>query len=208
MIAPIIHQILLSDIPNSLIYKCLTSWTKMQSFGFKIKYWNYSEITDFISKNYPNALQPFINARNFAEASDIARYLIVLHHSGIYVDWDIELVDSSDYHNKIANLDKGYLLQDPRNGTFAPECFSAEKDEPFLKKLTDDIISVYNSRQLPLTPQYSGAYRMRDSMNDYYSNQQILPVKDIFEFDYSEIRKPFQRPIKKPLIHYWLHTWL
>ncbi|MDQ1149263.1 MULTISPECIES: glycosyltransferase family 32 protein [Sphingobacterium] len=208
MIEPIIHQILLSDIPNSLIYKCLTSWTKMKNFGFKIKYWNHVEISDFISINYPNALQAFINARNLAEASDIARYLIVLHHSGIYVDWDIELVDSSDYYRKISNLDKGYLLQDPRNGTFAPECFSAEKNEPFLSKLTDDIISVYNSRQLPLTPYYSGAYRMRESMNDYYCNQQILPVKDIFEFDYSEIREPFQRQVKKPLIHYWLHTWL
>lgn len=208
MVDPIIHQIILTDIPNSLIWKCLNSWRKMERFGFKIKYWNYCEVKEFISESYPNALQAFLNARNFAEASDVARYLIILHFSGTYVDWDIELVDSMAYYNKISNLSQGYLLLDPNNGTFAPECFSAQKGDQYLRKLTDDIISIFNSQQIPLTPQYTGAFRMRETMKNCNCKQHILSVKDLFEFDYSEIRAPFRRPVKNPLIHYWLHTWL
>ncbi|NML39996.1 hypothetical protein HHL17_22535 [Chitinophaga sp. G-6-1-13] len=208
MVAPIIHQLILNDIPTSMIWMCVSSWEKMKRFGFEIKRWNYTAIRDFIQANYPQALGPFLQARNLAEASDIARYLIVYHYSGYYIDWDIELVSSADYYAQISDLPAGYLLIDPSNGTYASECFAAVKGEPYLKNLVDDIVEAFHTPPLPRTPQYSGPFRMRETMKKSHTGQQIVAVKDMFEFDYSEIRNPYQRAVTKPLIHYWLHTWL
>lgn len=208
MVAPVIHQVLLTDITNSTIWRCVTSWNKMKHYGFGIKQWDYLTTRNFIATHYPLALAPFLQARNFAEASDIARYLIVYHYSGYYVDWDVELVSSADYHHLISGMPHGYLLVDPVNDTYAAECFAAEQGEPYLKALVDDIISVFHTQQLPKTPQYTGPFRMKETMKKSQTRQQVVVVKDMFEFDYQEARNLYQRAVTKPLIHYWLHTWL
>lgn len=195
-----------------LIKKCVKSWYKLTSYGFEVKIWNDEIINSFISDNYPFALDAIINARNHAEAADIARYLIIYHFGGYYVDWDIELVNESKFIKLMRKMPSGFLIIDPLNGTLASECFSAKKKETYLLSLAEDIIAIYNEdkRDLYKTPQYSGPYRMRDSLVKHLNtSQKIISVKEIFAYDYSEIR--FKDKInnrEQPLIHYWVHSWI
>ncbi len=195
-----------------LIKRCIQSWNKLTKHGFEIKLWNDEIINNFIRKHYFFALDAVLNARNHAEAADIARYLIIHHYGGYYVDWDIELLDELKFIQLIEKLSSGFLIIDPLNGTLASECFSAKENELFLLSLVKDIIEIYNEnkRDMFKTPQYSGPYRMRDSLVKHLNtSQKIISVKEIFAYDYSEIR--FKDKIKdrqQPLIHYWIHSWI
>lgn len=210
MVPKIIHQIV-GPSATDLVHRCLSSWKELENDGFKIITWNDSLIEDFLHKDFPFALDAFVNARNHGEASDIARYLIVYAEGGYYVDWDIELTNPEEFLKLHTLYPMGYLLRDPANGTLASEHFSAAPSEKFLLKLTTDIIDTYNrdERDLMYTPQFSGPYRMRSSLKRHpISLQSIIPVKDVFEYDFSEIRNISNHPVSKAMIHYWIHSWL
>src|SRR5690554_2450680 len=130
-----------------LIKRCVQSWNKLIKYGFEIKIWNDELIDNFIEDHYLFALDAVLNARNHAEAADIARYLIIYHYGGYYVDWDIELVDEFKFLQFIKKLSSGFLIIDPLNGTLASECFSAKKNELFLLSLVRDIIEIYNENK-------------------------------------------------------------
>lgn len=206
----IIHQIV---GPNTtpLIERSLRSWSILKEYGFEIKVWNDDSIERFILSSHPFALEALVNARNHAEASDIARYLIVYTFGGYYVDWDVELLDVEGFLSLRASNPNGYMLIDPPNLTLASEYFNAAVEDRYLLSLTQDIVWLYdnNEREYHRTPQYSGPYRMRDSLAKHDNTQMdILPVKMVFAFDYREIRNPPDRPIVQPLIHYWVHSWV
>lgn len=206
----VIHQIV-GPIKNDLIHACMLSWNVMKNFGFEIFIWNDPRIVIFSKKYYPFALEAFLKARNYAEAADIARYLIVYHFGGYYMDWDIQLLNVKEFISVTKNNPKGYLVIDPVNNTLASECFSANIKEPYLLSLAKDIISIYenNRRDLYFTPQYSVPYRMRSSLHKHQnSRQSLLSIDDIFLYNYREIRNKPPKDIQRPLIHYWMHNWL
>jgi hypothetical protein len=206
----VIHQIV-GPKKNDLIHACMFSWNFLKTYGFDILIWDDNRIAVFIKKYYPFATAAFLTARNYAEAADIARYLIVYHFGGYYMDWDIQLLNAKDFISIARAHPNGYLVIDPVNDTLASECFSAKEKEPFLLSLSEDIVAIYNSgqRDLMLTPQYSGPYRMRDSLHKHKnSKQSLIPVEDIFLYNYWEIRNKPQKNDQRPLIHYWVHNWL
>lgn len=206
----IIHQII-GKKATPLILRCTESWKQMLEYGFEIKIWNDTTIEEFLSEVHPFAREAFVNARNHAEAADIARYLIVYTYGGYYVDWDIELLDCRGFLATSDSYENGYMLIDPPNKTLASEYFCSIPGDEYLLKLTEDIVDLYNngSRETLFTPQYSGPYRMRDSLAKHSkTGMALVPVKEVFAYDYSEIRNPPRGPIKQPLIHYWVHSWL
>ena len=205
----ILHQIV-GPNTNELIDKCIASWKVLQPLGFTITIWNDESLEEFISTNYPFALEAFLDARNHAEASDIARYLLVHHTGGYYMDWDIELLHIDRFIELIQKTETGFLLQDPANLTLASEAFSAGRHEPYLLSLVKDIVDLYNRGQRDSmgTPQYSGPFRMRDSLLTSGTRQSLVPIKEAFLYDYTEIRIKPEPPVQRPMIHYWLHTWL
>ena len=209
-IPKIVHQIV---GPNTtpIILNCLESWGQLLEYQFEVRIWNDTTLVEFISKEHPFALEAFVNARNHAEAADIARYLIIYTYGGYYVDWDIELLDIDDFF-ALSNIYKnGYMLIDPSNETLASEYFCSIPADKYLLKLTDDIVELYNNglRESFHTPQYSGPYRMRDSLAKHKNTiMALVPVKEVFVYDYSEIRYSPQPKPRRPLIHYWVHSWL
>jgi hypothetical protein len=206
----IIHQIAGRNKPD-IIFACMLSWNILKKSGYRFITWNDDTIADFLKMHYQLALPAFLNARNHAEASDIARYLIVHHFGGCYVDWDIQLLDDARFIEMMNDCPAGHLVIDPLNDTLASECFSANSGEPYLLSLVEDIVELYNnnSRDTFFTPQYSGPYRMRDSLAKHKnSSQRLIPVHEIFVYDYTEIRQKAPREITQPLIHYWLHSWI
>lgn len=206
----VIHQIV-GPGANEFIMRCVNSWKVLEKFGFEIMIWNDSKIADFLYNSHRFSYDAFINARNHAEAGDIARYLIVYTFGGYYVDWDIELLDVDEFYSLSNKYSNGYMLVDPPNATLASEYFCCIKNDPFLMSLSKDIVELYEQgkRDKFATPQFSGPYRMRDSFAkcpDSY--MKAIPVKEVFAYDYSEIRNPPKGDITQAMIHYWLHSWL
>ncbi|SDF51957.1 glycosyltransferase family 32 protein [Chitinophaga filiformis] len=209
MVTQLLHQIV-GPKTNPLIDQCLSSWKVIKDYGFEIRTWNDDTLEEFIDTHYSWALQAFRNARNHAEAADIARYLLVHHSGGIYMDWDVELLIPEQFFTLLERTPQGFLVIDPANGTLASEAFSAEKNEAYLLDLVTDIVHLYNSNERDNmgTPQYSGPFRMRDSLVNSCTAQLLLPVKEVFAYDYTEIREMPDREISQPLIHYWIHSWI
>ncbi len=51
-------------------------------------------------------------------------------------------------------------------------------------------------------------FRMRDAPLQLFIKQTLIPVNDIFVYNYREIRSMPRRPVVQPLIHYWIHSWI
>jgi mannosyltransferase OCH1-like enzyme len=209
MTPKIIHHII-GRSQTDLIKKCLHSWSVLKDDGFEILLWTDDKLEEFIALNFPFALRSFQTARNYAEASDIARYLLVYKFGGYYVDWDILLFNYESFQ-KISNSNlTGYLLIDTKNQTLASEHFSAPPGEEYLLSLVKDIVATFNrgERELMGTPQFSGPYRMKVSYAQFPKSKQcVIDVKKIFEYDYTEIRQATTFGQNKIMVHYWTHTW-
>jgi mannosyltransferase OCH1-like enzyme len=211
MVPKIIHRIV-GPKPSNLVVQCINSWHVVEEHAYEIKIWNDQLLAEFIGKEYPSIFPAFSTARNYGEAADIARYLIVYHFGGYYFDWDTELLSLNKFLELAVKHMTGFLLQDPVNQTFAPDAFSAIKGEKYLFNLLDNICYIHENgfRDSMKTIDYTGPYRMREV---YYltkkdSQQDPVPPKDIMLYDYWEIRdKPF-RDKEVAVIHYWEHGWM
>jgi hypothetical protein len=211
MVPKIIHRIV-GPKPSNLVMQCITSWNVVKEHGFEIKIWNDELLATFIAKEYPHVLNAFSTARNYGEAADIARYLIVYHFGGYYFDWDTELLSVKKFLEIDVQNPKGFLVQDPVNQTIAPDAFSAMPNEKYLYNLIDNICYIHENgfRHSLKTIDYSGPYRMREV---YYftkkaSEQNTIKPKELMLYDYWEIReKPF-RDTEAAVIHYWEHGWM
>lgn len=210
MVNKIIHQIVIGSIPNQLIKRCLRSWMAMTEVGYEIRIWDEAAMHTFVQERYPFAWETLSAARNLGEATDIGRYLIVYHYCGYYVDWDIELLDKTIFLEIADQFDNGLLILDPANGTLECECFSALKGETFLKRVVEDIVEIYNAgdRDTLSTTQYTGPFRMRDTLLKYKETKQdFVDVNDIFLYSYREIWTKPERLAEHAMIHYWTNTW-
>nr|WP_315402764.1 glycosyltransferase [uncultured Sphingobacterium sp.] len=209
MVPKIIHQIV-GKKPSELVKMCLESWKVTIRHGFKIVYWDDDSLAKFIKDKYEFALDAFLNARNHAEAADIARYLVIYHYGGYYVDWDISLNNAEDFLSLADKEQKGYVVIDPLNETLASEHFSALASDTYLYTIVEDIITTYikDERDLMATPNYSGPYRMRATMRKFQNIEQSkIQVKDIFEYAYDEIRNHKVFMQSGIMTHYWEHSW-
>jgi len=211
MVPKIIHRIV-GRKPSPLVTHCITSWEIVKEPGFEIRIWNDALLEEFIAKEYAFILSAFTNSRNYGEASDIARYLLVYHFGGYYFDWDIELLSLNKFLDLSIKNPTGFLIQDPANQTLSPAAFSAMPGEQYLFNLLDNICYIHANgfRDSLNTINYTGPYRMREV---YYftkkaSQQTLIKPKDIFLYDYWEIRDQPFRDEEIAMIHYWEHGWM
>lgn len=210
MLPKIIHQIVIKS-PSELANICLSSWRSLLKFDYEIFYWDDEALTKFIEKDYPFALEAFITSRNTAEAADIARYLLLYHYGGFYVDWDISLNNISLFNELYTCKQDGYFVIDPLNNTLASEHFCSTPLNGYFYQLVTDIVATYNrdERDLMDTPQYSGPYRMRATMRKFCcDNFTFIPVKEIFEYSYDEIRDQDFFRKSGIMTHFWEHSWI
>ena len=210
MLPKLIHHIV-GPNKNKIVLQCLNSWEVLIEQGYEIMIWDDNSLSGFISENYPFALSAFSTARNHAEAADIGRYLVVYHFGGHYYDWDIQLLEQDLFLNLSNTSPNGFLLEDPTDGSIASEAFSAMKAEPYLISLVRDIVGIYNSgmRDEMRTLYYSGPFRMRDALKIHQnSSQKKLAVLDVFLYDYHQIKEMPDKHYVRPMIHYWLHSWI
>lgn len=207
----LVHYIVIGVVPNELIACCLNSWKVLTQFNFEFRIWNDEDIVKLIRDNYKFALLAYLNARNLGECSDIARYLIVHHFGGYYVDWDIHLNDADKFlfmHNGCPN---GCLIIDPRNYVISNEFFSERSNERYLMEVVEDIVKIYDigRRDTMNTPHYSGPYRMSECLAKHsIISQDLIPIKEVYEYDYLEIKTAKEFGKNGIVTHYWANTWL
>ncbi|MFU1859325.1 glycosyltransferase [Sphingobacterium sp. NGMCC 1.201703] len=193
------------------MHYCLKSWLEMENHGFEICYWDQEQLWAFLNAKYKFAVDTYLTARNHAERADIARYLLVYHYGGYYVDWDISLNNPNLFLQIVQKEENGYFVVDPTNGTLASEHFSSKKHNPYLFQLVKDIVATFErgERELMGTPQYSGPFRMKATLQKIkHLEQTKISVKDIFEYSYDEIRGKREYCKSGILTHFWEHTWL
>lgn len=210
MVPQLIHQIV-GKKPSKLAQICLKSWQALENRGFEIVYWDDDMLKEFIGEHYPFSLPAFLAARNHAEAADIGRYLVVHHYGGYYVDWDISLNDVEAFIHLAEREKRGYLVEDPMNQTLASEHFSACRADSYLYALTTDIVDVFDrgERDAISTPDYSGPFRMRETLKKMETVELTrIPVKDIFEYSYAEIRRQPEYRKSGIMTHFWEHSWM
>ncbi|QIH36737.1 hypothetical protein G6053_29505 [Sphingobacterium sp. DR205] len=188
----------------------MESWRKLTYSGFEIKYWDDNHLLELIERRHPSVVNTFLSARNHAEAADIGRYIIIYNEGGYYCDWDINLNDKDLFLELVRQTPNGYLLLDPANNVPAAEHFSGTKNEPFLLSIINDIVETYNrgEQDLMFTPQYSGPYRMLNSLLKHRNSlQDLLNVKEVFEYDYVEAKAATEFQKSGIMTHYWEHSW-
>lgn len=210
MLPKIIHHVV-GPKTNEVIDRCLDSWQVLLEENYEFMIWNDADIDKFLQEHYPFILPAFRSVRNHGEAADIARYIMVYHFGGHYVDWDIHLINPYEFLNLCERNPKGYLLCDFNDRqSIASECFAAQKNEPYLMALIKEIVTVHDDKSFHSlhTLWYTGPFRMRDALENTPSSQSILKVKDVFVYDYNEIREMPERDMVQPMIHYWMHSWV
>lgn len=125
MIPKKIHYIWFGRGPKSeRIEKCLESWRKL---GYEIVEWNEDnfnvDLCDFSREAYLRG--------KWAYVADVARFWILYHEGGIYMDTDVEVYKPLDEF-----LDKAFIgFEDERYLSTA--VIGAEKGNPAIKMMLD-----------------------------------------------------------------------
>jgi len=129
MIPLILHQIWYQGIDNiRQPYKdCFINTIKyLKNTKWDHQFWYKERIEDFIQNNYSNYWDLYNNCNVFIQKLDIARYLILYHYGGCYMDMDMEMIkdfsilieptDSLIVSNRSINIiNNGILFSSPKN---------------------------------------------------------------------------------------------
>ena len=91
MVPKVIHCFWAEGPKTKLAEKCLASWRKFAP-DYEIREWSLSNLSDL--SNLPNFFRGAVAARNWAFASDVARFAVLKEFGGVYLDCDQELVQS------------------------------------------------------------------------------------------------------------------
>jgi len=96
MIPKFIHQIYgifqdgktIDDIP--IFKECNTKTIQFAiNHNYEYKLWNHTDVFNLIKTNYPKYLQLWEDFTQPIMKADFARYIILYHYGGIYIDMDI-----------------------------------------------------------------------------------------------------------------------
>jgi mannosyltransferase OCH1-like enzyme len=98
---PLIHQIAFTDLPE--LYRANeNSITLIQQFGLEnYRLWKLDDTRDFIKEFYPREIVlTFDRLKPYSYKSDLARFCIINHFGGIYLDLsvnDLKYFDAKDF---------------------------------------------------------------------------------------------------------------
>lgn len=139
MIPHVIHYFWFGGAPLSeMAQQCIASWKKFLP-DYEIKEWNES---NFDVNIIPFTAQAYA-AGKYAFVSDYARLWVLYNYGGLYLDVDVEMIQSPD-----AIIDKGPFFGTEKTVAFNNDLFIAAGSlfgvEPKMS-LINDMISMYES---------------------------------------------------------------
>lgn len=159
-IPTIIHQIWFQglNIPDSYP-NYSDSWKKYHP-NYKYILWDKKMIDELIRNNYPQYYDTYLDLKHMVQKIDMAKYIILYHYGGIYVDMDCECLKSVDnfIKGKQVILAKLYLNSFEKLLIFGLDyafddviqngIMFSTKEHPFFKNLVDNIVSVDKTKYL------------------------------------------------------------
>jgi mannosyltransferase OCH1-like enzyme len=222
-----VHHIVLGDRATPLVHECLDSWTSVTGCGFQFHRWTDSSIAEFIARQPMDFKTLFKRAKNYGELGDILRYMILGSEGGLYVDWDVLLLDPRRLLNVLGDLTaaKCVFLEDRKTqavgykSIFASSLFYMQKGNPLTRDLLLQMDRDYvNSPTMP-TAELTGPMALTRHLNrcsHYLQEAKIVNLTDVYSFDYAEVRKFRSRDAlmthknfsRAPAVHFWTHEWV
>ncbi|MBR4625240.1 MAG: glycosyl transferase [Alphaproteobacteria bacterium] len=150
MIPKIIHYTWFSgDEYPKTIKKCIDSWHKLLP-DYELRLWDMESIKNIDSVYLKEAIQ----MKKWAFASDMVRLYAIYHNGGIYLDTDVEVLQSFDkFLNNKAFFGKEHAIHRPivrdriYSNCLTAHCFGAEKEHVFIK----DCLDYYSDRHFIIT---------------------------------------------------------
>jgi hypothetical protein len=165
-------------------------------------------------------------AKNYGEAGDILRYTIVGRLGGLYVDWDVLLLDPYRLLGVLGDLSqhKCLFLEDRNTqaagyrSVFASSLFYLQECSPLTRDLLLQMDRDYVSSPDMPTAELTGPMALTRHLNacpHYLREGKILNLTDVYSFDYAEVSKFRSRESltksrhfsRAPAIHFWTHEW-
>jgi hypothetical protein len=229
---PLIHQIMLGNSVPPINRQCLDSWRPLESRGFTFVEWTSRTAEDYLA-NCPvaEAKMLYERARNYGEASDILRVAIAYGFGGLYVDWDVLLVDPDGFLAVMPDFENSncVLLKDPHTKepgfscTYDNSLFYLRQGNMLALDFLREMERNYSSDPLPDTPFVTGPLaltRFLESHPHFKNDCRMVDTLDIYSFDYGDVIEytkggtdrefltNYQRRGGAPAIHFWTHAWV
>lgn len=102
---------------------------------YQLIFWNDSSIEQFLMNNYIWFMPTYRSYENNIEKADVARYFIIFHYGGIYMDLDMECVSDFKTIFSLAKKEFSIIIGEGLGGGLTNSFFGATKNHPFIKKL-------------------------------------------------------------------------
>lgn len=229
---PAIHQIVLGTTIPPLNKQCLDSWRALESRGFHVVSWTTRTAEDYLATcPVSEAKTLYERARNYGEASDILRIAITHGHGGLYVDWDVLLIDPDKFLALMPDFERCncVLLTDPNTRepgfscTFDNSLFYLRQGNELGVDFLREMQRNYGRDPLPDTPFVTGPLALTQFLEEHpqYKNDcHTVDTLDIYSFDYGkfmeytkggtdrEALKNHDQRGGAPAIHLWTHAWV
>jgi len=229
---PAIHQIVLGTSVPPINQQCLNSWRALESRGFDVVSWSTRSAEDYLATCPVSVAKTlYERARNYGEASDILRIAITYGHGGLYVDWDVLLIDPERFLAAMPDFERCscVLLKDPHTQepgfscTFDNSLFYLRQNNVLALDFLREMERNYRRDPLPDTPFVTGPLALTQFLEDHPHHKNdchTVDTLDIYSFDYAksmehlkgssdrEALKNYALRVGAPAIHLWTHAWV
>ena len=142
-IPKIIHQIFfyISDdtIPKHL-KNAQRSWHLFNP-DFQYILWNSSMVDHLIQQHYPSQWTLYNSYSRWVQRADFARYVILHHYGGIYVDIDIECISSMRQVNKTFPSNAEFVMYETRPYGVSNDFLMSKPKHPFIASVINGLSS-------------------------------------------------------------------
>jgi len=222
-----IHHIALGNSFPPLNQECVRSWRECMPPEVQCVLWNDAAAGAFL-RSQPEPMRAlYRRARNYGEASDILRLLITHRFGGLYVDWDVLLLDGARFLDVLGSLQgvNAVLLEDRTTQepgfakVVANSMFYMEAGNPLAPAFLDQIEADFRVPEPATTPNLTGPMgltRFITTRPDLVEHARFLDLRAVYSFSYADVKlHPDRRELKAatdfgsaPAVHFWTHSWM
>ena len=221
MIPHIIHQSWKTDLIPEQWSAWQKTWLRHHP-DYKYHFWTDADNRAFIASHYPAFLKLYDGYDLDICRADLARYLVLHHHGGVYADMDFEALRPID--ELIAHADLVFGLEPPSHAARAParsrgidrivcNAFMASVPRhPFWDHLLPRLAAAGNQGNVLdatgpfLLTHAAESYRNRDSIT-------LVPASLLYPLDNEEVRS-LDAATKRAkcegafAVHHWSGSWM
>ncbi|XP_045161762.2 uncharacterized protein LOC123526584 [Mercenaria mercenaria] len=130
-----IHQIYFYETSNELpdkLEKAKNSWIQNHP-NYSYVLWNKTSIDNLIDKKYPFLKKIYHSYGHWVRRADVARYLVLYHYGGWYVDLDVACIQSvPTLEHEAKMLNKTVILRETEPVGFSNDFIGITERHPFL----------------------------------------------------------------------------